>query len=61
MLFRSTAEPGAAGVGTAGPRAEAGLAVAALSRALERLQDGEHAELAEGVTCDHLIDLIERM
>ena len=61
-----TAEPGAAGVGTAGvgtagPRAEAGLAVAALSRALERLQDGEHAELAKGVTCDHLIDLIERM
>lgn len=47
--------------GGPGPRAEAGLAVAALSRALERLRDGEHAELAEGVTCDHLIDLIERM
>ena len=56
-----TAGPGAAGVGTAGPRAEAGLAVAALSRALKRLRDGEHAELTEGVTCDHLIDLIERM
>ena len=47
--------------GPAGARAEAGLAVAALSRALKRLRDGEHAELAEGVTCDHLIDLIERM
>ena len=63
---RVAAEPGAAGAGAAGPgaagpRAEAGLAVAALSRALERLQDGEYAELAEGVTCDHLIDLIERM
>ena len=55
------AGPGAAGAGAAGPRTGAGLAVAALSRALERLRDGEHAELTEGVTCDHLIDLIERM
>ena len=52
---------GATDTGTAGTESEAGLAVAALSRALERLQDGEHAELAKGVTCDHLIDLIERM
>ena len=51
----------AVSTGPAGARAEAGLAVAALSRAMERLRDGEHAELAEGVTCDHLIDLIERM
>ena len=52
---------GATGAEAAGTGAEAGLAVAALSRALERLRDGEHAKLAEGVTCDHLIDLIERM
>lgn len=51
----------AVSTGAAGARAEAGLAVAALSRALKRLRDGEHAELTEGVTCDHLIDLIERM
>lgn len=56
-----TALAGGPGTGAAGARAEAGLAVAALSRALKRLRDGEHAELAEGVTCDHLIDLIERM
>lgn len=58
-----TAPAGGPGTGAAGAKAgaEAGLAVAALSRALERLRNGEHAELAEGVTCDHLIDLIERM
>ena len=56
-----TAPVGGPSTGAAGARAEAGLAVAALSRALKRLRDGEHAELAEGVTCDHLIDLIERM
>ena len=56
-----TAPVGGPSTGAAGARAEAGLAVAALSRALKRLRDGEHAELTEGVTCDHLIDLIERM